>query len=323
MLIINPLDLAKDAAEKKKKQQQKKTSSSSKKTSSSSKNTASALKQNKGPINTSYKKKTTTQKLRDDTISSLKKQTSKKNSSTPVLPNEVKNAFTAAAAIGTSLTPGLPNAAKAFVPKAISTSLEAANSAGIKKSIQKAEKALSSAKTDAERKQAEQDLFDAKNPLSIFDRSLSSENQDIIRQAKQDWLAAEKSRGKVDDTLIDKVQEEAHRLAEYARSEKGFSGGESGNQYLLPDLSDDEAKFMTDEAKQQLRMQKRIYDLSKQRGDAEGMQMASDAADAIRLSQSSWDLQKIRNDKKNTKVDRGVDAHGRKLPETNLLDAEA
>lgn len=320
MPIINPLDLAKEAAEKKKKQQQKSSGSSSKKTSSSSKTSVSNLKQNKGPISSTYKKQTASQKLKDYTVSSIKKQTKKKNTSTPVLPNEVKNALTA---IATALTPGVPSAAKSSLQKATSTALETSNQNKIKQSIQEAEKALSSAKTDAEKKEAEQALFDAKNPLSLFDRTLSEENQDIIRQAKQDWITAENSRGKVDDTLIDKVQEEAHRLAEYARAEKGFSGGKSGNQYLLPDLSDDEAEFMTDDAKQQLRMQKRIYDLSKESGDQQGMQMASEAADAIRLSSSSWDIKKLRESKDKEPTVKRTDAYGREIYTPTQLEAEA
>lgn len=323
MPIINPLDLAKEAAEKKKKQQHKSSSSSSKKTSSSSKTSVSNLKQNKGPISSTYKKQTASQKLKDYTVSSIKKQTKKKNTSTPVLPNEVKNAVTAASAIATALTPGIPSAAKSFIPKATSTALETSNQNKIKRSIQEAEKAISSAKTDAEKKEAQQALFDAKNPLSLFDRTLSEENQDIIRQAKQDWITAENSRGKVDDTLIDKAQEEAHRLAEYARAEKGFSGGKSGNQYLLPDLSDDEAEFMTDDAKQQLRMQKRIYDLSKESGDQQGMQMASEAADAIRLSSSSWDIQKLRESKDKEPTVKKTDAYGREIYTPTQLEAEA
>lgn len=72
-----------------------------------------------------------------------------------------------------------------------------------------------------------------------------------------------------------------------------------------------------------LRMQKRIYDLSAERGDQQGMQMAQETADAIRLSQSSWDLQKIR-DSKDQKRENRTDAHGRSNIYTpTQLEAEA
>lgn len=302
MLIINPLELAKEAAEKKKKEQQKK-SSSSKKTSSSSsskKTTVSNLSKNKGPVRSTYKEKSTAQKYREDVVSSLKKSAEK---NAPNLPNSAKEAVKTSAQIFTALNPVLPTSAKSYLKESISSGVD---------------KAAESAKKNDWRKQA-----DKENPLSFFDKTLDVESQDIIRQAKQDWMEAEKSRGKVDDTLIDKVQEEAHRLAELVRAEKGYSGGSSGNKIIFPELSEGEEAYMTPEAKQMLRMQKQIYEISAQRGDEAGMQMAQETADAIRLSQSSWDVQKIRDDKENTKVDRGVDAHGRSLPEMSLLDAEA
>lgn len=302
MLIINPLELAKEAAEKKKKEQQKK-SSSSKKTSSSSsskKTTVSNLSKNKGPVRSTYKEKSTAQKYREDVVSSLKKSAEK---NAPNLPNSAKDAVKTSAQLFAAMNPVLPTSTKSYLKEAISSSVDKA--------------AESSAKNEW-RKQA-----DKENPLSFFDKTLDVESQDIIRQAKKDWDEAEAKRGTVDDSYLDQIQEEAHRLAELARAKKGYSGGATGDKISLPELSEGEEEYMTPEAKQMLRMQKRIYEISAERGDKQGMQMAQETADAIRLSQSSWDVQKIRDDKENTKVDRGVDAHGRSLPEMSLLDAEA
>lgn len=298
MKIINPLDMAReDAAKKKKKKASSGGSSSGKQTKEVS---VSALKQNKGPINPNYRKPSGAQQRQKELTAKWKpkKQQSSakaKAKAKAKKQQETTRAFQTPKGMEKLVSPALKPQEKTTVRKYYQTTTD----------------------------QAKKDKAAGKHGLSHADYSLSEENQNAIRRAKDSWQvgqaliqAGEKTRG-------EQIQKQAHQQAELARAEKGYSGGGDGSGYLPAKLSEEEQRFMAPEAKRTLRMLKRVYDLAKERGDKESMEQARQQGQDLRMSAGAYDVGKIRRWKDQAPTERRTDAHGRPIYTPSQLEAEA
>ena len=167
-----------------------------------------------------------------------------------------------------------------------------------------------------------QEKRDLLYPVAGGDRKLSTVDKQEIQHQKALWDKGEqlKKRGRTSEGQA--MQDQAHLDAEVARARRGYSGGESGADDILPKLDANEERLMTDQAKEQLRAQKRYYDIGTSLGLSEVQQGAQETADAIRLNGASWDRDRIRDYKSIRPTQEEVDAHGRPIHQYNLTRGE-
>ena len=168
----------------------------------------------------------------------------------------------------------------------------------------------------------QQELRDALYPIAGGDRKLSTIDKQEIQRQKALWDKGQQLKRSGRATEGQSLQEWAHREAEMIRARRGYSGGESGADEILPRLEKGEALFMTDQAKEQLRAQKRYYEIGGALGLPEMQQIAQETADAIRFNGASWDRDRIRDYKAIRPAREEVDAHGRPIHQYNLTRGE-
>lgn len=118
------------------------------------------------------------------------------------------------------------------------------------------------------------------------------------------------------------LQEQAHLMAEYQRAFAGYSGGGSGADRILPELTAQENQIMTAEGKQALRAAKRLYELGEETGNEELKETGRILGQNVRLTQNSYDLDKIRELRSKEPTVKRTDAHGRPIYTPTELEAE-
>lgn len=163
---------------------------------------------------------------------------------------------------------------------------------------------------------------DALYPVAGGDRKLSTVDKQEVQHQKALWDKGEQLKKRGRTTEGQALQDRAHFDAELARARRGYSGGESGADDILPKLDAGEEKFMTDKAKEQIRAQKRYYDIGTELGIPEVQQTAQETADAIRFDGASWDRDRIRDYKALRPAKQETDAHGRPIHQYNLSRGE-
>lgn len=167
-----------------------------------------------------------------------------------------------------------------------------------------------------------QELRDLQYPLSASDRRLGYLSRDIIQDAKERYDEGSQLIREGFEEEGRQLQEQAHLMAEYQRALGGYSGGGSGADRILPELTAQENQIMTAEGKQALRAAKRLYELGEETGNKELKETGRILGQNVRLTQNSYDLDKIRELRSKEPTVKRTDAHGRPIYTPTELEAE-
>lgn len=167
-----------------------------------------------------------------------------------------------------------------------------------------------------------QELRDLQYPLSASDRRLGYLSRDIIQDAKEQYDEGSQLIREGFEEEGRQLQEQAHLMAEYQRALAGYSGGGSGADRILPELTAQENQIMTAEGKQALRAAKRLYELGEETGNEELKETGRILGQNVRLTQNSYDLDKIRELRSKEPTVKRTDAHGRPIYTPTELEAE-
>ena len=167
-----------------------------------------------------------------------------------------------------------------------------------------------------------QELRDLQYPLSASDQRLGYLSRDIIQDAKEQYDEGTQLIREGFEEEGRQLQEQAHLMAEYQRALGGYSGGGDGWDYILPELTADETRFMNADGKKALRAAKRLYELGEETGNADLMEAGRVLGQNVRLTQDSYDLEKIREARDQEPEEKRLDAHGREITTFSELDAE-
>lgn len=167
-----------------------------------------------------------------------------------------------------------------------------------------------------------QELRDLQYPLSASDQRLGYLSRDIIQDAKEQYDEGSQLIREGFEEEGRQLQEQAHLMAEYQRALGGYSGGSSGADRILPELTAQENQIMTAEGKQALRAAKRLYELGEETGNKELKETGRILGQNVRLTQNSYDLDKIRELRSKEPTVKRTDAHGRPIYTPTELEAE-
>ena len=167
-----------------------------------------------------------------------------------------------------------------------------------------------------------QELRDLQYPLSASDQRLGYLSRDIIQDAKEQYDEGSQLIREGFEEEGRQLQEQAHLMAEYQRALGGYSGGGSGADRILPELTAQENQIMTAEGKQALRAAKRLYELGEETGNEELKETGRILGQNVRLTQNSYDLDKIRELRSKEPTVKRTDAHGRPIYTPTELEAE-
>lgn len=167
-----------------------------------------------------------------------------------------------------------------------------------------------------------QELRDLQYPLSASDQRLGYLSRDIIQDAKEQYDEGSQLIREGFEEEGRQLQEQAHLMAEYQRALGGYSGGGSGADRILPELTAQENQIMTAEGKQALRAAKRLYELGEETGNEELKETGRILGQNVRLTQNSYDLEKIRELRSKEPTVQRTDAHGRPIYTPTELEAE-
>lgn len=178
--------------------------------------------------------------------------------------------------------------AKATLPQTVTKGLEKAHQQRVRQLEEKLDKT-----TDRRARAAyRQELLEAKYPMSQTDRKLPRSQQREIWEAKSLWDRGEQLKKRGQSKAGQILQDYAHQAAEFRRYSQGYSGGGSGGDVTLPELTGRD-RTLSDEGQKQLRSYKLLYDYAKGTGDRAGMEAARTEAQKLRDTPGAWDPKKI------------------------------
>lgn len=167
-----------------------------------------------------------------------------------------------------------------------------------------------------------QEIRDLEYPLSASDQRLGHLSRDIIQDAKEQYDEGTQLIREGFEEEGRRIQEQAHLMAEYQRALAGYSGGGSGEDRFVPELTAQENQIMTAEGKQALRAAKRLCELGEETGNEELKETGRILGQNVRLTQNSYDLDKIRELRSKEPTVKRTDAHGRPIYTPTELEAE-
>lgn len=177
--------------------------------------------------------------------------------------------------------------AKATLPQTVTKGLEKAHQQQVRQLQEKLDKT-----TDRRARAAyRQELLEAKYPMSQADRKLPRSQQREIWEAKSLWDRGEQLKKRGQSKAGQILQDYAHQAAELQRYRQGYSGGDSGGDVALPELTGRD-RTLSDEGQKQLRSYKLLYDYAKGTGDRAGMEAARTEAQKLRDTPGAWDPKK-------------------------------
>lgn len=177
--------------------------------------------------------------------------------------------------------------AQATLPQTVTKGLEKAHQQRVRQLEEKLDKT-----TDRRARAAyRQELLEAKYPMSQADRKLPRSQQREIWEAKSLWDRGEQLKKRGQSKAGQILQDYAHQAAELQRYRQGYSGGESGGDVTLPELTGRD-RYLSDEGQKQLRSYKLLYDYAKGTGDQAGMEAARTEAQKLRDTPGAWDPKK-------------------------------
>lgn len=177
--------------------------------------------------------------------------------------------------------------AQATLPQTVTKGLEKAHQQRVRQLEEKLDKT-----TDRRARAAyRQELLEAKYPMSQADRKLPRSQQREIWEAKSLWDRGEQLKKRGQSKAGQILQDYAHQAAELQRYRQGYSGGDSGGDVTLPELTGRD-RYLSDEGQKQLRSYKLLYDYAKGTGDQAGMEAARTEARKLRDTPGAWDPKK-------------------------------
>lgn len=177
--------------------------------------------------------------------------------------------------------------AKATLPQTVTKGLEKAHQQRVRQLEEKLDKT-----TDRRARAAyRQELLEAKYPMSQTDRKFPRSQQREIWEAKSLWDRGEQLKKRGQSKAGQILQDYAHQAAELQRYRQGYSGGDSGGDVTLPELTGRD-RYLSDEGQKQLRSYKLLYDYAKGTGDQAGMEAARTEAQKLRDTPGAWDPKK-------------------------------
>lgn len=177
--------------------------------------------------------------------------------------------------------------AKATLPQTVTKGLEKAHQQRVRQLEEKLDKT-----TDRRARAAyRQELLEAKYPMSQADRKLPRSQQREIWEAKSLWDRGEQLKKRGQSKAGQILQDYAHQAAELQRYRQGYSGGDSGGDVTLPELTGRD-RYLSDEGQKRLRSYKLLYDYAKGTGDQAGMEAARAEARKLRDTPGAWDPKK-------------------------------
>ena len=177
--------------------------------------------------------------------------------------------------------------AQATLPQTVTKGLEKAHQQRVRQLEEKLDKT-----TDRRARAAyRQELLEAKHPMSQADRKLPRSQQREIWEAKSLWDRGEQLKKRGQSKAGQLLQDYAHQAAELQRYRQGYSGGDSGGDVTLPELTGRD-RTLSDEGQKQLRSYKLLYDYAKGTGDQAGMEAARTEAQKLRDTPGAWDPKK-------------------------------
>ena len=159
-------------------------------------------------------------------------------------------------------------------------------------------------------------------PLSRADQRQDYLTRDKIRDAK---AAYDEGTQLIKDGFEEegkKLQEAAHNAAEYYRALAGYSGGGSGADRILPELTPMENRIFTQEGKTALRAAKSLYELGQKTGDDALMEQARQMGYNVRLTEEYKDPDAVYAERSKEPTTKRVDAHGRPIYTPTEIEAE-
>ena len=159
-------------------------------------------------------------------------------------------------------------------------------------------------------------------PLSRADQRQSYLTRDAIRDAKAEYDEGTRMIREGFEEEGKKVQEAAHNKAEYYRALAGYSGGASGADRILPELTPMENRIFTKEGKAALRAAKSMYELGKRTGDEALMEQARQQGHLVRLTEEYKDPDAVYAERSREPTTKRVDAYGRPIYTPTEIEAE-
>ena len=168
----------------------------------------------------------------------------------------------------------------------------------------------------------QQELEDLTNPLSSSDQRLSTTSRMAIRDAKAQYdQGTELIRQGLEEEGRE-LQEQAHLTAEYYRALAGYSGGESGEHRILPELGLEDNQNLNTQGKKALRSAKLLYSIGEQTGNQALMDQAASMGEIVRQNRDLLSDEGLREAKSKEPTVKRTDAHGRPIYTPTELEAE-
>ena len=209
------------------------------------------------------------------------------------------------------------------LPSSVKNVIDRTYTAQRNANIKRAEEAMKRATDRRSKIAASHQLRQAKHTLSLADKQLSQDDQNKILRAREQWEQGESLKRRGDTQRGNALQEAAHYAAETARAGGGYSGGESGQDYLLPEIGEGYQQLMTEEGKRTLRTAKLYYRLGQQGGSRELMDAAHELANAARGNTANYSRAALERQWANIPTAQRYDGNDRPVYTPSLLEARA
>lgn len=119
------------------------------------------------------------------------------------------------------------------------------------------------------------------------------------------------------------IKAAAHTMAEQIRWGRGFSGGESGSDYLTPEVTNRQLHSMSDEGLRALRSAKLFQEEGRRTGNKALYNAALNAEYDTLRNPAAWDMERNKRFLDREPGQKNVDAHGRPRYTPSQLDAAA
>lgn len=168
----------------------------------------------------------------------------------------------------------------------------------------------------------QQELEDLTNPLSSSDQRLGTTARMAIRDAKAQYDEGTELIRQGMEEEGKTLQEDAHLMAEYYRAIAGYSGGDSGEHRILPELTVEENENLSIQGKKALRTAKLLYSIGQKSDNQELIEQATAMGKAVRENRDLLSEEGLRAAKSKEPTVKRTDAHGRPIYTPTELEAE-
>nr|DAS48761.1 MAG TPA: Large polyvalent protein-associated domain 3 [Caudoviricetes sp.] len=168
----------------------------------------------------------------------------------------------------------------------------------------------------------QQELEDLTNPLSSSDQRLGTTARMAIRDAKAQYDEGTELIRQGMEEEGKTLQEEAHLMAEYYRAIAGYSGGDSGEHRILPELTVEENENLSIQGKKALRTAKLLYSIGQKSDNQELIEQATAMGKAVRENRDLLSEEGLRAAKSKEPTVKRTDVHGRPIYTPTELEAE-